>query len=132
MLLNAQKAGVKITTVDLMLMDYGVAATDANTGATMADLSIRAIKSAEDWLSANGMGAIKITGTLMAGQNDTSSEYTSVADVAKLTSYMATDTRMNGLGFWSESYDVAGVSPLGGDTWAKGAMTTTILSGLAH
>jgi chitinase len=106
----AVQAGVDISHVNLMTMDYG---GYYSTGKAMGDLAISAVNDANDQLVATIPGLTKaaayqkLGATPMIGQNDVSSENFGLADAQNLTNF-AKQNKLGLISFWAINRDQPG------------------------
>jgi chitodextrinase len=98
---SAEAAGVKLSLVNIMTMDFG---GSFDTGQSMGTMSIETIQATEAQLAAIGETA-KIGVTPLIGVNDDSAEVFTLADAQQLADYVATDTDVARVAFWSVGRD---------------------------
>ena len=113
LLSSAESAGVSISRVNIMAMDYGSA---VDNGGQMGLDAINAAQATEAQLVKLGLTTTTIGVVPMIGVNDTSSEVFTLADAQQLASYAATDAKITALSMWSLARDNGSGA---GSTWAS-------------
>lgn len=113
LLSSAESAGVSISRVNIMAMDYGAA---YDNGGQMGLDAIYAAQATEAQLAKLGLNSTTIGVVPMIGVNDTSSEIFTLADAQQLVSYAATDSKISALSMWSLARDNGSGA---GATWAS-------------
>ena len=109
---TANSAGVKVSMVNVMAMDYG---PDSDQGRDMGDLAISAATGTFNQIKGIFTGKTDaqlwamIGVTPMIGVNDSQNEVFSVADAAKLTTF-AQQKGLGLLSFWAMQRDMPGGS----------------------
>ncbi|MDB5801223.1 MAG: Chitinase [Rhodocyclales bacterium] len=107
-------AGVKIRTVNLMVMDYGDGSVSSNT---MGQLSINALTASQKQLktlypSLSDAAVWNLLGaTAMIGQNDVAAEVFTQADATAVTNF-AVQKNINLLSYWAMQRDQVGTGSL--------------------
>ncbi len=98
---SAKAAGVKLSVVNIMTMDFG---GSFDTGQSMGTMAIEAIQATEAQLAAIGETA-KMGVTPLIGVNDDSAEVFTLADAQHLADYVATDPDVARVAYWSVARD---------------------------
>ena len=100
----AQKAGLKYN-VNLMVMDYGNTGCQQNS-LGQCDMAKSAIYAAKEFSKMYNIPLSRIALTPMLGQNDTSNEITTVADMKEIAEFVK-DNGLAGMHYWSFDRDVS-------------------------
>lgn len=98
---SAAKAGVDLSVINIMAMDFG---SSVDNGGAMGTDAIDAIQATEQQVAAAGLTA-KLGVTPMIGVNDVSSEVFTLADAQQLAGYVASDPDVARVAMWSVARD---------------------------
>jgi hypothetical protein len=103
--IQASSPAINHYTINLMTMDYGAAeASNCVVVSGACEMGQSAVQAVENLEHTYGIPASHIELTPMIGQNDTSGEITTLADIDTITNY-ATANGLAGVHFWSLDRD---------------------------
>lgn len=105
LLRDAQRRGLRVDAVNLMVMDY--AARFVAGGQTMADLAMASAERTHAQL-AGWVPALSLGLTPMLGRNDEPGQVFTVADAGRLCRWAQTQPWVSWLSYWSVNRDSAG------------------------